>query len=95
MNVEDFTKYQVRNDIRSMQTQYLTYEISRRNLVLTDPPEGPGIRADHRAPGRGRLGDPGGQAAVQTTNLINFQSRLLDARKQAGDELAAVPARSD
>ena len=28
MNIEDFIKHQLRNDIRSLQQQYLTYEIA-------------------------------------------------------------------
>ena len=68
MNAEDFTKFQVRSDIRSMQTLYLTYEITRRNLVLTirqkdqafeqiiAPPAGAAAR-EPRPPG----GDPDDQ----------------------------------
>ena len=95
MNSEDFTKFQVRQDIRNMQTQYLTYEINRRNLVLTDPPEGPGVRADHRASGRGRGGDPGQPGGDPDDQPDQLPEPAADARKHARDELAAVSTRSD
>ena len=56
----------------NMQQQYLTYEIAERNFVLTDPPEGPGVRADHRPPGRGggaRPRRPGGDPDDQPDQL--------------------------
>jgi hypothetical protein len=74
MQQEDFTKFQVRNDIRQMHSLYLTYEINRRNLVLT-------VRQKDQAfeqiiaPPAGAVNPA--QAATQTTNLINFQQQLL------------------
>ncbi len=76
-------KLQLRQDIRLAQQQYLTYEIARRNFVLVirqkdqafeqiiAPPQQVG------AAGRGRR-RARGQGALQTTNLINFQSSLLN-----------------
>jgi hypothetical protein len=80
---EDFIKLQIRSDIRGLQTSYLTYEISRRNFVLTirqkdqafeqiiAPPQGGGGAAASNNVGNVA------QAATQTSNLINFQTQLL------------------
>jgi hypothetical protein len=84
-STEDFLKLQLRQDIRNAQQQYLTYEIARRNFVLVirqkdqaleqiiAPPQQVG-----GAGGAGAQGGGGGQGALQTTNLINFQSSLLN-----------------
>jgi hypothetical protein len=77
MNVEDFTKFQVRQDIRNMQTQYLTYEINRRNLVLTVRQKDQAFEQIIAPPAGAASATQAAQAAVQTTNLINFQSGLL------------------
>lgn len=78
---EDNLKISLRNDVRGLQTAYLTYEIFRRNLVLT-------IRQKDQAfeqiiaPPQGAAGGGGGTAqaglaATQTSNLIQFQGQLL------------------
>lgn len=77
---EDQVKLGLRSDVRTLQTTYLTYEIAKRNLVLT-------IRQKDQAfeqiiaPPQQQTGGGGaaqaGLAAAQTTNLINFQSQLL------------------
>jgi hypothetical protein len=82
MNVEDFTKYQVRSDIRSMQTNYLTYEIARRNLVLTIRQKDQAFEQIIAPPAGAAQGTQQSQAAIQTTNLINFQSQLLARENQ-------------
>ena len=79
MSTEDFTKNQVRQDMRSMHLQYLTYEINKRNFVLT-------IRLRDQAfeqivaPPAAAAG--GNQAPLQTTNLVSFQSQLLGIENQ-------------
>ena len=45
---EDTIKLLLRTEIRSLQTIYLNYEIHEAELHPDDPPEGPGVRADHR-----------------------------------------------
>jgi hypothetical protein len=82
MNVEDFTKYQVRSDIRNMQTQYLTYEIARRNLVLTIRQKDQAFEQIIAPPAGAASATQATQAAIQTTNLINFQSQLLARENQ-------------
>jgi hypothetical protein len=77
MNIEDFTKYQVRSDIRSMQTNYLNYEISRRNLVLTVRQKDQAFEQIIAPPAGAAAGTQQNTAAVQTTNLTNFQNQLL------------------
>jgi hypothetical protein len=77
MNQEDFVKLQVRSDIRAVHTQYLNYEISRRNLVLTIRQKDQAFEAI-LAPPAGAVGAAqAAQAATQTTNLLNFQNSLL------------------
>jgi hypothetical protein len=78
MNTEDFTKYQVRQDIRNMQQLYLNYEINRRNLVLTIRQKDQAFEQIIAPPAGAAQGTQQNTAAVQTTNLINFQSQLLN-----------------
>jgi hypothetical protein len=77
MNIEDFTKYQIRSDIRAMQSNYLTYEINRRNLVLTVRQKDQAFEQIIAPPAGAAQATQASQAAIQTTNLINFQSQLL------------------
>jgi len=77
MDTEDFTKFQVRQDIRNIHTQYLNYEINRRTLVLTIRQKDQAFEQIIASPAGGAQGTPQNTAAVQTTNLINFQSQLL------------------
>jgi hypothetical protein len=80
-NAEDSLKLNIRNDIRSAQTLYLQYEISKRNLVLT-------IRQKDQAfeqivaPPAGAAVAGTSQAPLQTTNLINFQQQLIQLENQ-------------
>lgn len=78
-STEDSIKTIVRQDVRSVQQTYLTYEIAKRNFVLT-------IRQKDQAfeqiiaPPQGAAG--GTQGALQTTNLISFQNSLLQLKNQ-------------
>ena len=79
-NTEDNLKYQLRNDIRSMQVAYIQYEIAKRNLILQ-------IRLKDQAfeqivaPPQAGAGTQGlaqsANAATQTNNLIGFQNGLI------------------
>jgi hypothetical protein len=75
-NVEDTLKLAIRNEIRSVQQQYLIYEINRRNFVFT-------IRQKDQAfeniiaPPTGAATAGNANGAVQTNNLISFQGQLL------------------
>jgi hypothetical protein len=77
MNIEDFTKYQIRSDIRNLHQQYLNYEIGKRNLVLTVRQKDQALE-QIVAPPAGAAGQ--GQqanAATQTNNVISAQGRVL------------------
>jgi hypothetical protein len=82
MNIEDFTKYQVRFDIRQMHTLYLNYEIAKRNLVLTIRQKDQAFEQIIAPPSGAAAGAQANQAAIQTTNLISFQGRLLTLEDQ-------------
>jgi hypothetical protein len=78
-SLEDFIKNQLRSDIRQMQLTYITYDITKRNLILN-------IRLKDQAfeqivaPPQAVTGQGLAQtanAATQTSNLIGFQSRVI------------------
>ncbi len=82
-NREDFLKNLLRTDVRSVQLNYIQYEIARRNFVLN-------IRLKDQAfetiiaPPQGSAAGSVGQAAnaaTQTSNLINFQRNLISAEQ--------------
>jgi hypothetical protein len=79
-NAEDQLKYQLRNDIRSMQVSYINYEIARRNLVLAirlrDQAFEQILAPPQAGAGAGGVGQTA-NAATQTTNLLNFQGQLI------------------
>ena len=81
MNNEDSIKNLIREDIRSLQQYYLTYEIQKRNFVLN-------IRLKDQAfeqiiaPPAGAAGAGASQAPLQTTNLITFQNQLISIENQ-------------
>jgi hypothetical protein len=72
----------LRSDIRTMQVTYINYEITKRNLILN-------IRLKDQAfeqivaPPQAGAGTQGlaqsANAATQTTNLINFQTTLINS----------------
>ena len=71
---EDDLKFQIRQEIRNVQQQYLTYEIAKRNFVLQ-------VRQKDQsfeqivAPPQSVEGST--QGAIQTQNLITAQSGIL------------------
>jgi hypothetical protein len=71
---EDDLKFQIRQQIRNVQQQYLTFEIAKRNFVLQ-------VRTKDQsfenivAPPQNVEGST--QGAIQTQNLINAQSGIL------------------
>src|SRR5262249_47882630 len=74
MNFEDNIKLLVRQDIRNMQLQYLEYEISKQNFILS-------IRQKDQAfeqIGAPPAGAGTSQAPLKPTNLINFQNSLVN-----------------
>ncbi len=73
MNNEDSIRLLVRQDIRQLHQSYLTYEIQKRNLVLT-------IRVKDQAFEQ-IIAPPANvastQGAVQTNNVIQYQNQLI------------------
>ncbi len=88
MSQEDFQKLQLRNDLRSLQVGYLSYQLAKRNFVLyarqkdqafeniVAPPQGGGAAAGG-ATGAGNAGT-NASAAVQTQNLTQAQNALIN-----------------
>src|SRR5262249_18109162 len=62
----------------NMQQIYLNYEINRRNLVLTIRQKDQAFEQIIAPPAGAAQGTQQNTAAVQTTNLINFQTQLLN-----------------
>ncbi|HMB02191.1 MAG TPA: hypothetical protein VKP69_00450 [Isosphaeraceae bacterium] len=85
-SAEDFLKLQLRTDIRNLHQQYLNYEYARRNFVLSirqkDQAFEQIIAPPQQAAGGAANLQQSNQAAIQTTNLINFQGRLLGFENQ-------------
>jgi hypothetical protein len=81
MNQEDFIKNQLRSDIRSMQVTYITYDVTKRNLVLNirlkDQAFEQIVAPPQAAQGQGLAQTA--NAATQTSNLIGFQSTLIQS----------------
>lgn len=77
-STEDTIKNVIRQEIRQVQTLYLNYEIARRNLVLA-------VRLKDQAFEQ-IIAPPAGvgtnQAALQTTNLTQFQGSLINIQNQ-------------
>jgi hypothetical protein len=73
-NTEDFLKNQLRQEIRQLQVFYLQYQIAQRTLVLS-------VRLKDQAfetivaPPQAAASN---QAALQTTNLIQFQNTVVN-----------------
>jgi len=88
-NREDLVKNQLRTDIRSAQTNYVQYEIARRNFVLNIRLKDQAFEAIIAPPQGGAASGGVGQAAnaaTQTTNLINFQQRLIGSEQTLVNE---------
>ena len=77
-NSEDSIKTNIRQDVRLVQTSYLTYEIARRNLVLAVRLKDQAFELIVAPPAAGAPSP----AALQTTNLVNFQQSLLQVENQ-------------
>jgi hypothetical protein len=73
-NTEDFIKFQLRSEIRTMQLQYQQYLITQRNLVLSVRLKDQAFETIVAPP----QATAGSQAALQTTNLIQFQNTVVN-----------------
>ena len=73
-NTEDFLKFQIRQDIRGVQQQYLSYEIAKRNFVLQVSVKDQSFEQIIAPP---VSLDASSQGAIQTQNLITAQSGIL------------------
>jgi len=94
MSEEDLIKNQLRQDIRSMQVAYITYDITKQNLILN-------IRLKDQAfeqiiaPPQAQTGQGLAQsanAATQTTNLITFQNTLFTSEVTLTQQYQAFQA---
>ncbi len=79
-NTEDNIKYQVRQEVRSMQTQYRNYKTQQRNLVLNIRQRDQSLLQVSAPPGAG--GGAGGQgqanqAAIQVQNVRGSQGGVV------------------
>jgi hypothetical protein len=74
---EDFIKLNVRSDIRNLHNQYLQYELSRRNFVLTVRQKDQAFEQIIAPPAAAAAGGINTNGAIQTTNLVQFQGRLI------------------
>ena len=72
-NAEDSIKLFLRQEIRSAQTTYLNYQILKRNYVLTVRQKDQALEQIIAPP---QAGGGNTSAALQTTNLVNFQGSL-------------------
>jgi len=77
---EDYIKTTLRQDIRNLQNEYVQYEISRRNFILSARLRDQSFEAIIQPPQGGTGGGGVGQAAnaaTQTNNLLNYQRNLI------------------
>ena len=84
-NTEDFLKFQLRDDIRSMQVAYIQYQIARENLILNIRLKDQAFEQIVAPPQAGAGAQSLAQsanAAAQTTNLIQFQNGLVNSEIQ-------------
>ncbi len=72
-NTEDFIKYQLRQELRAMQLFYQQYQIQQRNLVQSVRLKDQAFETIVAPP----QATAGNQAALQTTNLIQFQNSVV------------------
>src|SRR5262249_59376869 len=74
MNAEDNLKVQLRTDLRTVHTQYIAYEINKRNYELNVRLKDQAFEQIVAPPAGGTQGlAQSANAATQTTNLLNFQ----------------------
>jgi hypothetical protein len=78
---EDNLKVQLRNDLRSVHIAYINYEISKRNFELNVRLKDQAFEATIAPPAAAGGGlAQNANAAVQTTNLLQFQQNLITAQ---------------
>jgi len=74
MNAEDNLKVQLRTDLRTVHTQYIAYEINKRNYELNVRLKDQAFEQIVAPPAGGTQGlAQSANAATQTTNLLSFQ----------------------
>jgi hypothetical protein len=81
-NTEDQLKFQLRNDIRSMQVAYIQYEIAKRNLILQIRVKDQAFEQLVAPPQAGAAAGGGGvgqtaNAATQANNVTGAQNGLI------------------
>jgi Outer membrane efflux protein len=77
---EDNLKIQLRNDLRSVHLTYINYEIAKRNYELNVRLKDQSFEQIVAPPAGGTQAlAQSANAATQTTNLLNFQGRLIMA----------------
>jgi hypothetical protein len=75
---EDNLKIQLRNDLRNVHQAYIFYEIAKRNFELSVRLKDQSFEQIIAPPAGGTQNlAQGANAAVQTTNLLNFQGNLV------------------
>jgi hypothetical protein len=78
---EDNLKIQLRNDLRSVHSAYIFYEIAKRNFELNVRLKDQAFEAIIAPPAGGGTGvAQAANAAVQTTNLLMFQQNLVTSQ---------------
>jgi hypothetical protein len=76
---EDNLKIQLRNDLRNVHQAYIFYEIAKRNFELNVRLKDQAFETIIAPPAAGVAGTQANNAAIQTTNLLNFQGQLVGA----------------
>ncbi len=74
-NTEDFLKYQLRQEIRQMQFNYVQYQVTKRALILAVTVKDQAFEQLVAPPQPGVAG----QGAVNTVNLLNAQNNIIQA----------------
>ena len=77
-NQEDALKLNIRNEIRTLHSWYLNYEIARKNFVLNIRVRDQAFEQIIAPPAPGAAT----QGAVQTNNLVGAQAGLLNSKNQ-------------
>ena len=89
---EDDLKLQIRQEIRNVQQQYLTYEIAKRNFVLQVRQKDQSFEQIVAPPGRAAGAvDPGGDPDAEPDH---GPERHPEAGEQPGPDLGELPARA-
>ena len=92
MNAEDNLKIQLRNDLRTVHTAYIAYEIAKRNYELNVRLKDQSFEQIVAPPAGGTQAlAQSANAATQTTNLLNFQGNVITAMLDSYERLAGIP----